>query len=138
MDKFTNLVRISVDGIQDVLEKGVEAFKEWEASLPKIVEKNTTTVTGELINNPDDVKEKAINILIRLLSNIQADPRNSKYRVVRVNNPKIRNELLVANGAWETLLAVGFMLQNDELVLPFNNNKLVLGKYVESLTCLLK
>jgi len=131
-------VRISVDGIQDVLEKGVKAFKEWEASLPKIVEKNTTTVTGELINNPDDVKEKAINILIRLLSNIQADPRNSKYRVVRVNNPKIRNELLVANGAWETLLAVGFMLQSDELVLPFNNNKLVLGKYVESLTCLLK
>ena len=127
-----------MDGIQDVLEKGVEAFKEWEASLPKIVEKNTTTVTGELINNPDDVKEKAINILIRLLSNIQADPRNSKYRVVRVNNPKIRNELLVANGAWETLLAVGFMLQSDELVLPFNNNKLVLGKYVESLTCLLK
>jgi len=127
-----------VDGIQDVLEKGVEAFKEWEASLPKIVEKNTTTVTGELINNPDDVKEKAINILIRLLSNIQADPRNSKYRVVRVNNPKIRNELLVANGAWETLLAVGFMLQSDELVLPFNNNKLVLEKYVESLTCLLK
>jgi len=127
-----------VDGIQDVLEKGVKAFKEWEASLPKIVEKNTTTVTGELINNPDDVKEKAINILIRLLSNIQADPRNSKYRVVRVNNPKIRNELLVANGAWETLLAVGFMLQSDELVLPFNNNKLVLGKYVESLTCLLK
>ena len=127
-----------MDGIQDVLEKGVEAFKEWEASLPKIVEKNTTTVTGELINNPDDVKEKAINILIRLLSNIQADPRNSKYRVVRVNHPKIRNELLVANGAWETLLAVGFMLQSDELVLPFNNNKLVLRKYVESLTCLLK
>jgi len=131
-------VRISVDGIQDVLEKGVKAFWEWEASLPKIVEKNTTTVTDELMNNPEDVREKAINILIRLLSNIHGDPRNSKYRVVRVNNPKIRNELLVANGAWETLLAVGFIVQSDELVLPFSNNQLVVEKYIESLTHLLK
>jgi len=64
------------------------------------------------------VKKDAGEIIVKLLSNIVADPNNIKYRQVKLANKKIEEKLLPANGAFEILFSVGFEEAEDHLLMP--------------------
>ena len=78
-------------------------------------------------------KRRAVDILTKLLSNVQQDPMNVKYRSVGVENKKIMTQLLPAQGAWETLIGVGFVQDGDRLVLPLGTGSQKIDKYLAAL-----
>ena len=61
-----------------------------------------------LLDNPPEVTKSAAEILVKLIGNVIRDPSNLKYRSVRLANPIIEANLLVATGAFEILFSVGF------------------------------
>ena len=73
---------------------------------------------NKLNENTIEVFQEAKDILGRLVNNIIREPENIKYRKVRMNNPKIENLLLNANGAFDVLFSVGFEENDENLILP--------------------
>lgn len=61
-----------------------------------------------------DVSE---GILIKLLSNVLADPADEKKRSVRLENPKIKQAVVAPRGAMDLMVAAGFVQRDGLLVL---------------------
>lgn len=59
----------------------------------------------------------ACQVLIRLLSNIIQSPEDPKYRRLRLTNSKVKAAVVDADGALELLLACGFEMSEESLVL---------------------
>ncbi|XP_047332587.1 plant UBX domain-containing protein 2 [Impatiens glandulifera] len=53
-------------------------------------------------------------VLIRLLSNIVKEPENSKFRRIRLGNPKIKEAICEAAGGVDLLECVGFELKEED------------------------
>jgi hypothetical protein len=85
--------------------QGAAAFAGWEAQAKGPVD---TSVVSMLAENPPQLRKDAAEILIKLLTNVQRDPQNMKYRSVKLSNPIIESKLLAAHGAFEILFSVGF------------------------------
>ena len=56
-----------------------------------------------------------------------------RYRVIKKTNEKIQKELLNANGAMEILNGIGFILEEEELILPLGSDKLKIVKFLVAL-----
>ena len=123
-------MKISGDGQEAIMKKGAEAFAEWERAAQDLIDVSAVRM---LEFNQEDVKRRAVNILAKLLSNVQQDPMNVKYRSVSVENEKIKTQLLPALGAWETLIGVGFVQDEDRLVLPLGTGSQKIEKYLAAL-----
>merc|ERR1719334_1610384 len=108
---------LSSDGRSEVMSQGASAFQLWESLLPKRAD---TSVVLLLKDNEPSVKTEAVNILVKLLTNVVNHPGELKYRQVRLGNKTIEEKLLPANGAFEILFSVGFEESSDSLVLPFS------------------
>jgi len=109
--------KISQDGRQDISALGRNAFGQWERLAPALVDTSTVNLLND---NTDIVKKEAIDILVKLLSNIIKDPDNIKYRQIKLSNPKIEEKLLGAVGGFEVLFSVGFEEDDDKVILPLS------------------
>jgi len=107
---------LSREGRQEVMSMRSQAFKNWESMFVDL----DTSVVDALRDNPEDIRKTAAEILVKLLSNVIREPNNIKYRSIRLANPKIESNLLVANGAFEILFSVGFEEGTDTLILPMS------------------
>ena len=121
---------ISEDGRQEVMSLGASAFKQWEMLAPSPVD---TSIVNLLRENPENVKRDAGDILVKLLSNIVAEPNAMKYRQVKLANKKIEEKLLPANGAFEILFSAGFEEAEDCLMLPMGANLKVVEKFRDAI-----
>ena len=61
------------------------------------------------------MKTEAVNILVKLLTNVVNHPGELKYRQVRLGNKIIEEKLLPASGAFEVLFSCGFEESDDKL-----------------------
>lgn len=127
-------LRISGDGQETIMERGAQAFAEWERATPELVD---VSAVGLLMDNEDGVRRQAVEILIKLFSNVEKDPENVTFRSISVDNKKISGQLLPAKGAWETLLGVGFIQDGDRLVLPLGTTLHKISKYLAALKILI-
>ena len=107
---------ISREGRQEIMSLRSQAFKNWEGMFTDL----DTSIVQTLLDNPEEVRNGAIEILVKLLSNVIREPNNIKFRSIRLGNPKIESKLLVANGAFEILFSVGFEEGTDSLILPMS------------------
>ena len=53
--------------------------------------------------------------------------------MIKKTNEKIQKELLSANGAMEILMGIGFILEDNELILPLGSDKLKIAKFLVAL-----
>ena len=53
--------------------------------------------------------------------------------MIKKTNEKIQKELLSANGAMEILKGIGFILEDNELILPLGSDKLKIVKFLVAL-----
>jgi len=116
---------ISEDGRQEIFSLGASASKQWEILAPSLID---TSIVNLLRENPDNVRRDAGDILVKLLSNIVAEPNVMKYRQVKLANKKIEEKLLPANGAFEILFSAGFEEAEDHLILPMGADLNVVEK----------
>ena len=107
---------LSREGRQEMMSMRSQAFKNWEGMFTDL----DTSIVQTLLDNPKEVRDGAIEILVKLLSNVIREPNNIKFRSIRLGNPKIESKLLVANGAFEILFSVGFEEGTDSLILPMS------------------
>ena len=107
---------LSREGRQEMMSMRSQAFKHWEGMFTDL----DTSIVQTLLDNPKEVRDGAIEILVKLLSNVIREPNNIKFRSIRLGNPKIESKLLVANGAFEILFSVGFEEGTDSLILPMS------------------
>ena len=112
------------------MERGAGAFADWERATPQLLD---VGAVGLLLDNEEEIKKQAVVILIKLLSNVEKDPSNVKFRSICVDNEKIKTQLLSAIGAWETLIGVGFIQDGDRLVLPLGTSSHKISKYLTAL-----
>ena len=85
---------LSREGRQEVMSMRSQAFKNWESMFVDL----DTSVVETLRDNPEDIRKTAAEILVKLLSNVIREPNNIKFRSIRLANPKIESNLLIANG----------------------------------------
>ena len=62
----------------------------------------------ELLENPPDTFNSVSQLLLRIASNIVKEPRQPKYRTLKLNTNTFQNKLLPVKGAVECLFAMGF------------------------------
>ena len=53
--------------------------------------------------------------------------------MIKKTNEKIKKELLSANGAMEILKGIGFILEDNELILPLGSDNLKIVKFLVAL-----
>ena len=116
-----------------VMRDGAAAFAQWEAAAA--AEKLTAVTTVALLaDNPAAVREAAVALLLRLLTNVTREPDSAKYRVLRLTNPRVSAQLLGARGGVETLLAAGFVARGaEEVELPSTASLARVGAVVAAL-----
>merc|ERR1719411_785133 len=112
------------------MSQGASAFQLWESLLPKRAD---TSVVLLLKDNEPSVKTEAVNILVKLLTNVVNHPGELKYRQVRLGNKTIEEKLLPASGAFETLFSCGFEETDDRLVLPLDTPDQILKEFLRAL-----
>ena len=95
---------ISEDGRQEIISLGASAFKQWEMLAPPQID---TSIVDLLKENPDNVRRDAGDILVKLLSNIVAEPNVMKYRQVKIANKRIEEKLFPAIRAFEKKFLLG-------------------------------
>ncbi|XP_031493090.1 plant UBX domain-containing protein 2 [Nymphaea colorata] len=61
-----------------------------------------------------DPSKETVDVVLKLLKNIITDPNNTKFRRIRMTNPKICDTVGSAVGGVELLECVGFRLQEEE------------------------
>jgi len=111
---------ISEDGRQEIFSLGASSPKQWEILAPSIV--------NLLRENPNNVRRDAVDILVKLLSNIVAE-QNMKYRQVKLANKRIEEKLLPAISAFEIFFSAGFEEAEDHLIPPKGANLNVVKKF---------
>ena len=84
-------------------------------------------------DNDPIVKTEAVNILVKLLTNVINHPGELKYRQVRLGNKTIEEKLLPASGAFEVLFSCGFEETDDKLVLPLDTPDQILKDFLRAL-----
>ena len=79
------------------------------------------------------MKTEAVNILVKLLTNVIKNPGELKYRQVKLGNKTIEEKLLPASGAFEVLFSCGFEETDDRLVLPLDTPDQILKEFLRAL-----
>eukprot|EP00092_Neocalanus_flemingeri_P003387 GFUD01003628.1.p1 GENE.GFUD01003628.1~~GFUD01003628.1.p1 ORF type:complete len:250 (+),score=53.32 GFUD01003628.1:75-824(+) len=124
---------ISADGREEVMSLGPAAFAQWEKLAPACIDVSTVKLLND---NPESVRKEAVDILVKLLSNVVRDPNNIKYRQVKLSNKKIEENLLPATGAFEILFSVGFEEDDDKLILPLAVSISKVEKFLDAIQSL--
>ena len=81
----------------------------------------------------------SLKIILTLLRNIIREPENSKFRKIRLSNPKIKEAIGEAVGGVELLEFVGFKLQEQDgemwatMEVPTEEEINILGKVIDSI-----
>ncbi|XP_012263597.2 peptide-N(4)-(N-acetyl-beta-glucosaminyl)asparagine amidase [Athalia rosae] len=73
-----------------------------------------------LRENEASIYSEVCCVLVKLCNNVIKNPNDLKYRKVRLSNPTVIAKLLPAVGAMECLFEIGFVEQDDHLLLPEN------------------
>ncbi|XP_051149416.1 plant UBX domain-containing protein 2 [Andrographis paniculata] len=68
-------------------------------------------VNTYLSSNPS---EASIEVVMRLLRNLVKEPGNSKFRKIRMGNPKIKEAIVDVPGGVELLECIGFRLKEED------------------------
>ena len=69
---------------------------------------NTLPSVQEIAKNRSEEYIPAVEILLKFANNIIRDPKNEKYRKIRVGNAIVAEKLLPVSGAIECLFEMGF------------------------------
>lgn len=78
--------------------------------------------------------EKAIDTLVlieKLVRNVVSNPKEEKFRRIRLTNPKIAEQLTTVSGAKDAMLEMGWIEEGENLILP-SDCKLVFEKDVRA------
>lgn len=67
---------------------------------------------GEFMSG--DPSEGSVEIVTRLLKNVAGDPRNERFRKIRLGNPRIKEAIGDARGGLELLECVGFRVKEED------------------------
>eukprot|EP00931_Biecheleriopsis_adriatica_P007638 TRINITY_DN108902_c0_g1_i1.p1 TRINITY_DN108902_c0_g1~~TRINITY_DN108902_c0_g1_i1.p1 ORF type:complete len:783 (+),score=183.39 TRINITY_DN108902_c0_g1_i1:58-2406(+) len=86
-----------------------------------------------LLKNPQEEQSTACSLLRTLSSNITKDPSEQKFRTVRLTNEKIALGLVRPQGALQAMVACGWKLQDDKLVLPAETDHQAMQRLVSLL-----
>ena len=62
----------------------------------------------ELLENSPDTFDSVSQLLLRIANNIVQEPKESKYRTLKMSTNTFQNKLLPVKGAVECLFAMGF------------------------------
>ncbi|KAJ8367352.1 hypothetical protein AAFF_G00320510 [Aldrovandia affinis] len=73
---------------------------------------------GALCENPNDVFLDVSKLLLTYADNILRNPKEEKYRSIRIGNPTFSTKLLPVRGAVECLFEMGFEEAETHLVFP--------------------
>uniref|UniRef100_A0A1B0CRQ6 Peptide-N(4)-(N-acetyl-beta-glucosaminyl)asparagine amidase n=1 Tax=Lutzomyia longipalpis TaxID=7200 RepID=A0A1B0CRQ6_LUTLO len=73
----------------------------------------------------------SVGILLKLLDNVIGEPKNLKYRTIRLENKTIKEKLLVLDGMKDLLIALGFEEDSGCLTL---STKVLVGSLKKHLT----
>eukprot|EP00743_Colponemidia_sp_Colp-15_P000969 GILK01001069.1.p1 GENE.GILK01001069.1~~GILK01001069.1.p1 ORF type:complete len:247 (-),score=41.99 GILK01001069.1:366-1043(-) len=68
--------------------------------------------------NPYEIEEPALAILLKLISNVIANPDEAKFRAIKKSNPALHAKVLSVHGGSEFLMRVGFRDLGETLQLP--------------------
>ncbi|XP_028393303.1 protein disulfide isomerase-like 2-1 [Dendronephthya gigantea] len=71
----------------------------------------------ELLENSPDMFDSASQLLLRIANNIVQEPNEPKYRTLKLSTNTFQNKLLPVKGAVECLFAMGFVDNDDQVVL---------------------
>ncbi|GAB0090344.1 Peptide-N(4)-(N-acetyl-beta-glucosaminyl) asparagine amidase [Sergentomyia squamirostris] len=71
----------------------------------------------KLLKTNVEIYRNSVEILLKLLDNVILEPKNQKYRSIRVENKTIKEKLLVLSGMKDLLLALGFEEDGEHLIL---------------------
>ncbi|CAG9325192.1 unnamed protein product [Blepharisma stoltei] len=66
--------------------------------------------------NPDDVSIEALRVLVRLLTNIQMNPTDPKFRSIKKTNETIQKKLLPCEGVLPLIYAIGYKDKGAEFL----------------------
>jgi len=124
---------ISADGRDEVMSLGSASFAQWEKLAPACIDVSPVKLLND---NPESIKKDAVEILVKLLSNVVRDPNNIKYRQIKLSNKKIEESLLTAAGAFEILFSVGFEEDDDKLILPLAVSVTKIEKFLDAVKAL--
>ncbi|CAH1795770.1 unnamed protein product [Owenia fusiformis] len=86
------------------------------------VNSSTHWCVQELQNNPPETFLDASEVLVKVATNILDNFENPKYRNLRLGNKMVQNRLLPVTGAMETLFAMGFQEDGENLTFPLGSN----------------
>ena len=62
----------------------------------------------EIAKNSNEEVLEVVEILLKFANNIISDPKNEKYRRIRVGNPVVMDKLMPVSGAVQCLFEMGF------------------------------
>ncbi|XP_046859162.1 monothiol glutaredoxin-S11-like [Xenia sp. Carnegie-2017] len=71
----------------------------------------------ELLENSPDAFDSASQLLLRIANNVIKEPKEIKYRTLKLSTNTFQNKLLPVKGAVECLFAMGFEDNDDKVVL---------------------
>lgn len=74
-----------------------------------LIEPKATRSTEEQRQSVRDAYLEAVRILLVLLENVLSQPKNPKFRTIRLDNKTIREKLLSLPGCERLLDAIGFV-----------------------------
>ncbi|XP_055701462.1 peptide-N(4)-(N-acetyl-beta-glucosaminyl)asparagine amidase isoform X2 [Phlebotomus papatasi] len=81
--------------------------------MSSIVEKSVENLEEKDV----EIFRVSVEILLKLLDNVIKEPKNLKYRTIRMGNKTIKEKLLVLSGMKDLLLALGFEEDGECLTL---------------------
>lgn len=88
---------------------------------------------NDLKSNSADVCLQVVNVLLKLINNIINHPHQSKFRKIFLDSEIIQNNLLPFSGAMEFLFEIGFIDDENSLVLPESISLNALYSYKQEL-----
>lgn len=107
-----------------------EAVAPLEEFPPSMAEAYATLLSAT--SEDTSTRSGTCKILAKLITNAttkgqqEGTPDSAKFRKIRLANPKIQSSIVQVSGALETLMAVGFLLQEQEgesvLIYPESNS----------------
>ncbi|GAB1606103.1 peptide-N(4)-(N-acetyl-beta-glucosaminyl) asparagine amidase-like [Argonauta hians] len=92
----------------------------------------------DIRDNPPEVVTDTFRIILKICKNILDNPKEKKYRRLRLGNHIVEKKILPVDGAFNCLLALGFQEDDEFLTLPESDSLLDLVRIQKEIENILK
>lgn len=87
-----------------------------EKENPIIMSGNLKYCISLLQDNEESIRKEAQQVLVKLCTNIMKNPKEPRYRRIKLENAAISTKLLPALGAIECLFEAGFIEVTESII----------------------